>query len=114
MIEQGQVSACHDLSDGGLLVALAEMALAGNVGADLHLASVSDGALLGEDQARYLLVVEDADRVLQDAAAAGVPAVLAGITAGDTLTLNGANPISLSDLRRTHEGWLPAFADGAA
>ena len=114
MIEQGQVSACHDLSDGGLLVALAEMALAGNVGADLHLASVSAGALFGEDQARYLLVVEDADRVLQDAAAAGVPAVLAGITAGDTLTLNGANPISLSDLRRTHEGWLPAFADGAA
>ena len=114
MIEQSRVAACHDLSDGGLLVALAEMALAGNIGADMNLANISAGTLFGEDQARYLLVVQDADRVLQDAAAAGVPARLAGATGGDALTVNGKNPISLADLRRAHEGWLPAFADGAA
>ncbi len=114
MIEQGHVAACHDLSDGGLLVALAEMALAGNVGADLHLVNASAGALFGEDQARYLLAAEDADIVLQDAAEAGIPAILIGLSGGDALTLNGKTPISLTDLRRAHEGWLPAFANGTA
>ena len=110
-IEQGQVAACHDLSDGGLLVALAEMALAGDTGADLHVAGPDAGLLFGEDQARYLLAVEDADRLLQDAAAAGIPARRVGSTGGNALTVNGQNPISLSDLRSAHEGWLPAFAD---
>ncbi len=53
MIRAGSVSACHDVSDGGLLVAIAEMALAGGIGADIDL---SDGSvpvpawLFGEDQ----------------------------------------------------------------
>ncbi len=114
MIEQGQIEACHDVSEGGLLVALAEMALAGNIGADLHIADTSAGSLFGEDQARYLLAVHDADRILQDAAAAGVPAQLVGTTRGHALTLNGASPISLADLRAAHEGWFPAFAEGLA
>ena len=60
-IRAGRVAACHDLSDGGLLVAAAEMALAGGVGAVVRspLADAVAG-LFGEDQARYLLAVEDA------------------------------------------------------
>ena len=71
-IRAGRVSACHDLSDGGLLVAAAEMALAGGVGARLR-APLADGlaGLFGEDQARYLLAVRDPEALLQRAAAAG-------------------------------------------
>ena len=57
----GRVSACHDLSDGGLLVALAEMAMAGGIGATLDGSDrVETGWLFGEDQARYLLAVPTA------------------------------------------------------
>ncbi len=58
----GRVAACHDVSDGGLLVAVAEMALAGDTGVDL-LPRAGGGAphafWFGEDQARYVLAVAD-------------------------------------------------------
>ena len=111
LVEQGAVAACHDISDGGLLVAVAEMAMAGNVGADLTIDATSAGALFGEDQGCYLLASADPATVLGAAADAGVPAVVIGATGGHALTLNGNNPISVQDLRSAHEGWLPAFAD---
>ncbi len=114
LIEAGRVGACHDLSDGGLLVALAEMALAGGLGAELALPDSdieAHGLLFGEDQARYLVTVpaDAAPAVLGDAAAAGVPAAVIGRTGGDLLKLNGQDNISLTALREAHEGWLPAF-----
>ena len=56
-IAAGDLSACHDLSDGGLLVALAEMALAGNIGASIALPKdvPAHGFCFGEDQGRYLV-----------------------------------------------------------
>src|SRR5205807_1433036 len=58
MIQDGMVAACHDISDGGLLVALAEMAMAGDRGAALDppLAGIPAHTWwFGEDQARYLI-----------------------------------------------------------
>jgi len=111
-IRDGLVGACHDLSDGGLLVALAEMALAGGVGARLD--HLPDGVplhawLFGEDQGRYLLATADAGAVLAAARAAGVPAAVVGRTGGLALTVEGHDSISLEDLRAAHEGWLPAY-----
>ncbi|MCA8928539.1 MAG: phosphoribosylformylglycinamidine synthase II, partial [Alphaproteobacteria bacterium] len=114
LIGRGLVAACHDLSDGGLLVAAAEMALASRCGCALTLADAGAGALFGEDQGRYLLATGRADEVLERARAAGVAAVAVGRTGGDALTVNGGAPISLDDLRAAHEGWLPAFADAIA
>ncbi len=55
-IQAGRVSACHDISDGGLLVALAEMAMAGGIGAEIAPPERPDiGYLFGEDQARYIV-----------------------------------------------------------
>ncbi len=112
-IQAGRVAACHDLSDGGLLVAAAEMALAGGVGATLRppLADAVAG-LFGEDQARYLLAVEDPDDMLERAAAAGVPALRIGGTGGGALTVEGHSPISLDELRDLHEAWMPAWIAG--
>ncbi len=73
----GFVAACHDVSDGGLLVAVAEMALAGDTGATLT-AEGDHAFWFGEDQARYVLAVADAAPLLAAAQAADVPAVQLG------------------------------------
>ncbi|MEO6092414.1 MAG: phosphoribosylformylglycinamidine synthase subunit PurL [Novosphingobium sp.] len=67
-IAQGRVTAVHDLSDGGLLVALAEMAMAGGIGCTLE-SELTAAEAFGEDQARYVLttrpgeVLECASRI---------------------------------------------------
>ena len=114
LIETGRVSACHDIADGGLLVAVAEMALAGGVGATLE---VPDDApsrpawAFGEDQARYVVSADAArvDEILRLAKTAGVPATVIGRTGGAALTVSGDNPISLKALRDAHEAWMPAY-----
>jgi phosphoribosylformylglycinamidine synthase len=116
-IGAGRVAACHDLSDGGVALALAEMVVAGGMG--LAVAMPDDGAcpahawLFGEDQARYVLAVRPAaaDAVLADAAASGVPASQLGVSGGTALTVEGLLAISVADLRRAHETWLPAYME---
>jgi phosphoribosylformylglycinamidine synthase len=107
------VSACHDLSDGGLAVATAEMALAGNTGCRLEAKPAeltTEAWLFGEDQARYLIATRNPDLVLAAARSRGVPAAIVGVSTGDgALTLPGGNPISLAELRRAHEAWLPGY-----
>jgi phosphoribosylformylglycinamidine synthase II len=117
-ITAGRLSACHDLSDGGLAVALAEMALAGALGAEIALPegamTTLHGWLFGEDQARYLVTLPNAAALLEAAAAAGIAALQLGETGGKQLILPGARPISLERLRDAHEGWLPAYMEGPA
>ncbi|MGP1396438.1 MAG: phosphoribosylformylglycinamidine synthase subunit PurL [Inquilinaceae bacterium] len=113
LIGDGLVTACHDLSDGGLYVAAAEMAMAGRLGADLDPPEGVDPAewLFGEDQGRYLVTATDPEAVHKRARDAGVPAVRIGRTGGDALTLQGRNAISIGRLRNAHEGWLPRYMD---
>jgi phosphoribosylformylglycinamidine synthase len=116
-IAAGRVVACHDLSDGGLALALAEMAMAGGVGLTIALpgraACPAHAFLFGEDQARYVLAVRPAvaDAVLRDAAGAAVPAAMLGTSGGAALTVQGLLAISVADLRRAHESWLPAYME---
>ena len=112
LIRDGKVSACHDLSDGGLLVAVAEMALAGGTGARLEAPPAgipATGWWFGEDQARYVVAAAEAAPILAAAAAAGVPAKVVGKTEAGSLTLAGSDAISLAELRSIHEGWLPGY-----
>jgi phosphoribosylformylglycinamidine synthase subunit PurL len=110
-IVEGDLTIVHDLSDGGLAAAAAEMALASNTGVSL---SIPDGApahafLFGEDQARYLVGTADPDAVISSARAAGLEARRVGEAGGDALALGGLGAIPLSRLREAHEGWLPAY-----
>ena len=114
LILEGWVDSCHDLSDGGLLVAAAEMALAGGIG--LALAGPNDaGFWFGEDQGRYLIAVPETalGLVLQRAEEREVAVQTIGITGGEALTLNASTPISIAELQRCHESWLPGYMANA-
>jgi phosphoribosylformylglycinamidine synthase II len=112
-IGAGRLTACHDLSDGGLLVGLAEMALAGRMGAEISLPAElpAHAFCFGEDQARYLATLPAAglESLLAAARAAGVPARAHGRTGGNALTVSGHGTISLASLAAAHEGFLPAL-----
>ena len=112
VIRAGHVVACHDLSDGGLLVAVAEMAMTGSRGAVLDPPPPGlprNAFLFAEDQARYIVETADPDTVLEAARAAIVPARVIGAVGGVALTLPGAGAISVDALRATNEAWLPDY-----
>ena len=114
LIETGNIDTVHDLSDGGLLVAVAEMALAGKRGAKIALSGEAVAFGFGEDQARYLLATSsgNAAQILALAKSVGVPAALLGTTGGDKIAMDGAGDIAVSALRAAHESWFPHFMSG--
>jgi phosphoribosylformylglycinamidine synthase len=119
LILDGTASAVHDLSDGGLLVALAEMAMAGEIGATID-APPDDipphAYWFGEDQARYIVTVPTAkvDAVLARARDASVLVSRIGTTGGDVLAVQGERALRVSDLSQRSETWLPAYMAGEA
>lgn len=123
LIRNARVNAVHDCADGGLYVAIAEMALAGNLGADITLGDSGlppHAILFGEDQARYVLAAAPglAETILKDAQDAQLPARHLGMVQQDTtrmqtLTVGGQDPISLNELRNPHENWLEEYMAGA-
>lgn len=111
LIADAHITACHDCADGGLLVALAEMALTGNKGCRLD-GAVSDPAFwYGEDQARYVVTVTDIAAFEAAAQKAQVPITKLGTVGGDEIVLGG-EILPLQRLRDAHEGWLPQFMEG--
>src|SRR5579884_2412166 len=114
LIAAGQVTAMHDVSDGGALVAIAEMALAGGIGAEVKLPSARNPAavLFGEDQGRMLLTTRWPERVRGVANAAQLFAIEVGTTGGDAIVIRSSatgesHKVSLSALRAAHEGFFP-------
>src|SRR6202790_5599743 len=92
MIHAGTAPAAHDVSDGGLLIALAEMAMASGIGARLSAAPaeiVPHAYWFGEDPARYIVTVpaEQAGLVLAKMRGASVPCVRIGTTGGDAVNI---------------------------
>ncbi|MGH6877993.1 MAG: AIR synthase-related protein, partial [Rhizomicrobium sp.] len=115
LIESGAADTVHDISDGGLVVALSEMAMAGGMGARI---ACRGGATIpfcfGEDQGRYLVAVPaaDADRLLSEAKKAGVEAALLGSAGGNRIAIRELGEIAVAGLRRAHEAWFPGFMGG--
>jgi phosphoribosylformylglycinamidine synthase subunit PurL len=117
LIQSGDLAVAHDLSDGGLVAAAAEMALASGVGIALNVqGDLADHAMFfGEDQARYLIALrrDQLDELDAKAQAADVEYLVVGQAGGDELSLTGADgllaAVQLDALRKAHEGWMPAF-----
>ncbi len=115
-IERGAVDTVHDLSDGGLIVALAEMIMAArieDIGAQIDL---PDGVephafLFGEDQGRYLVAAPEdvAKAMLSEAQAAGVPAVRLGVAGGVHYRIGDLVWLDIAALRASHESFFPTL-----
>jgi len=111
LIDDGLLSAVHDVSDGGILVAVAEMAMASGIGAVLEAPANAPAHAFwfGEDQGRYVVTARDAEAIARRAAAAAVPLTRLGATGGHLLALADARPLSVRDLVSRFESWLPAY-----
>ena len=112
LITSRRAHACHDVSDGGVMVAVAEMALAADLGVELSLhPDVEDvhAFLFGEDQARYLISVGDNDlnAILTTAEDRRVPCIRIGRVGGEALSVDGHYEIGLDELRNEHARFLP-------
>jgi phosphoribosylformylglycinamidine synthase subunit PurL len=116
LIRDGLVSAVHDVSDGGLLVALAEMAMASGIGAVLEAPSAlpAHAFWFGEDQARYVITARNSEPIAQRAKEAGVPFARLGATGGRALAIADERPMPVGDLKTRFEQWLPAYMAGSS
>ncbi len=103
----GLISAAHDLSDGGLALAVADMAMAADVGVTVQQGDT--GWFFGEDQARYLLATSDADALITAAQDAGVQAENIGSFGGTDIVLGGTQ-VSLADIKTTFATGIPNIA----
>jgi phosphoribosylformylglycinamidine synthase len=113
LITRAQVTAVHDISDGGLIAAVAEMALASPFGAKLD--DMNHEQLFGEDQARYVVTcpAKEAAKIITQAHVEGVDVIRVGtVTASAALMVPGSNSLPVADIRIAHEGWFPGYMKG--
>jgi len=119
-IEAGALTCVHDLSDGGLIGAAADIALASDCGVELDATSASHAHILlfGEDQARYLVAVADATGIIAAAEAAGLRASVVGRATGRDFASGSPTGdlfrLPLDHLREMHETWMPDWIEGHA
>ncbi|HTN63684.1 MAG TPA: AIR synthase-related protein, partial [Devosia sp.] len=120
LIRSGIATAVHDLSDGGLAVGLAEMAMASGIGANVTDITTADPIpqFFGEDQGRYLVTVNldpQGDEIValwDEAKALGIHCPWIGSTGGTDLILGDARPVAVAALKAAHEGWFPNYMAG--
>ena len=111
-IAKGLASSAQDISDGGLLIAMAEMVMAGQCGAKITPPDSGSvhGWAFGEDQARYILAVRDADEFAALCTAHQIEAARIGETISKTeLTVGGLPPISREEMVVWHTSPIPAL-----
>ena len=114
-IGSGEVTACHDISDGGLAIALAEMCIASGKGAKVELSSNQPhAALFGEDQSRYIVTMSPdyADMFAANAEGSGVFFARLGTVGGDQLTIGEYLSVSVDEMKKRHEAWFPDYMEG--
>ena len=114
-IAGGLVSAAHDVSDGGLAVAIAEMCIAGGIGASIDVPETGNcvGWAFGEDQARYVVATSTPDELLSAAHDAGVPAAAIGSTRTEPeLQFGNENAISVERISQMVETTIPTLMQG--
>ena len=113
-IDQGHVNSCHDISDGGIAITLAEMCIAGNIGANVADESEEMPFFVwafAEDQARYIISAEEesAERIMSDAHALGIPASCIGTVGGEALEIGNRINVEVADLKSAHQHWFPDY-----
>ena len=111
-IKNHLVQSVHDISEGGLLVALSEMALASKIGAILTTGGNNYSKFwFSEDQARYVVSIKykKLDKFQQLAKNLSIPIKTIGNASGDSLIIDGKYSITLQELKVCHENWMPKY-----
>jgi len=115
LIEAGRVDTVHDCSDGGLLPAIAEMAMPRGIGAAIGQAGAPDAIpfWFGEDQARYVIAAPfaEAEKIVAEARAQFIQVAELGKTGGDAIAVGG-EAVQVSALREGFENWFPTYMAG--
>ncbi|TPW34636.1 phosphoribosylformylglycinamidine synthase subunit PurL [Oecophyllibacter saccharovorans] len=112
LIQAGKITSCHDVSDGGLLVAVAEMCMAGQNGASLRAAPhglPEQGFWFGEDQGRYVVVAPDGEEIFAAAEAAGIPVRTLGEAGGEHLSLPSGAALTVAGLQEINGAFFKRF-----
>jgi phosphoribosylformylglycinamidine synthase subunit PurL len=110
LIDKGLLHSCHDVSDGGLLVALAEMSMASGFGMSLNAGNT--GFYFGEDQARYIITAskETSKEILEMTLRAGIACKKLGVvTNGTEFSVKGGVSLQVSAMKTAHEAFLPTY-----
>ncbi len=108
-IAKGNITSCHDISDGGLLIAIVEMALASNLGVrtcGFDSDMPTHAWFFGEDQGRYLICPGNSELFAREARLKSVPIKKVGVVGGHDIIVDGES-VALKELRDSHESWLP-------
>ena len=115
LIEAGRADTVHDVSDGGLLVAIAEMTMGNGIGARLSMTDDGIATLFGEDQARYVLTVSEkrAATILSRSQERGRAwRASSAPPAAPILRCPMAIMSRSLQLRGAHETWFPRYMSG--
>ena len=107
--DAGLLASAHDLSDGGLAVALAESCLRGSFGCQVTLPGDPFTFLFSESAARAVVSCVSVDAFLELCTSHGVPAEVIGTVGGSSLSVDGSFDVSLASLAEVHQGALPAI-----
>ena len=113
-IEQKKFEAVHDIGDGGLLVALAEMSIYGKKGVNLDINKSSlIEYLFGEDQSRYLVEIskDNFEDFILEAEKNSVSVEKIGLTQADQFEIKNIGKIKVDDLIQAHESWFKKFTN---
>ncbi|MDC1407186.1 phosphoribosylformylglycinamidine synthase subunit PurL [Candidatus Puniceispirillum sp.] len=111
----GSISAAHDIADGGLVVAIAEMAMRSGFGADIAVPTTGNlhGWAFGEDQARFVVTTADSQELIAAAKEAGIEITKLGMVSDQgELKFGDSDTISITDLNAVFEGCIPALMAG--
>ncbi|MGB9153219.1 MAG: phosphoribosylformylglycinamidine synthase subunit PurL [Alphaproteobacteria bacterium] len=110
LIDARLLTSCHDVSDGGLLVAIAEMAIARGVGVVVE--QGGDASFwFGEDQGRYVIATKTPVYVIEKAKTAGISLTKLGQTGGKEMKLIDSGSVAVGSLKKAHEAWLPSYME---
>ena len=111
----GSINAAHDIADGGLAVAIAEMAMRSGFGAEIAVPKTGNlhGWAFGEDQARFVVTTADSQALIAAAKEAGIEITKLGMVSHRSELKFGDNDtISIADLNTVFEGCIPALMSG--
>ena len=111
----GSIDAAHDISDGGLVVAIAEMALKAGFGATIMVPASGQphGWAFGEDQARFVVSTARGSVLIAAAKEAGVEIAKVGIVCSESkLKFSDSDTISIAELNNAYEGCIPSLMAG--